>query len=131
MRLFLCFSDKPDPPARVPTISEIAKTTLTLQWRGPSYDGGSAVQSYNLEIWDSVSKQWKDLASCANTYYYVKNLSADREYKFRVRAINIYGTGDPSAESIAVTVGVEEEGELPLVANFRTVSPKQMELLTQ
>lgn len=109
--LNLTIVDKPDPPARVPAASDIRKSSLTLSWYGPTYDGGSAVQSYNLEIWNSVNKQWTDLASCNSTSYNVQNLLPDRQYKFRVRAVNIYGIGEPSAESEPVQVGQEAEDE--------------------
>uniref|UniRef100_A0A8C1YRB9 Myosin light chain kinase, smooth muscle n=1 Tax=Cyprinus carpio TaxID=7962 RepID=A0A8C1YRB9_CYPCA len=109
--LNLTIVDKPDPPARVPAASDIRKSSLTLSWYGPTYDGGSAVQSYNLEMWSSVDMKWTDLASCNSTSYNVQNLLPDRQYKFRVRAVNIYGVGEPSAESEPVQVGLEAEGE--------------------
>uniref|UniRef100_A0A673LZR6 Myosin light chain kinase, smooth muscle n=1 Tax=Sinocyclocheilus rhinocerous TaxID=307959 RepID=A0A673LZR6_9TELE len=109
--LNLTIVDKPDPPARVPAASDIRKSSLTLSWYGPTYDGGSAVQSYNLETWSSVDMKWTDLASCNSTSYNVQNLLPDRQYKFRVRAVNIYGVGEPSAESAPVQVGLEAEGE--------------------
>uniref|UniRef100_A0A8C1RHI4 Myosin light chain kinase, smooth muscle n=1 Tax=Cyprinus carpio TaxID=7962 RepID=A0A8C1RHI4_CYPCA len=109
--LNLTIVDKPDPPARVPAASDIRKSGLTLSWYGPTYDGGSAVQSYNLEMWSSVDMKWTDLASCNSTSYNVQNLLPDRQYKFRVRAVNIYGVGEPSAESEPVQVGLEAEGE--------------------
>lgn len=66
-----------------------------------------------------MDKEWKNLASCNSTSYNVQNLLPDRKYKFRVRAENIYGVGEPSAESVPVEVGVEEvkeeDGELHLV----------------
>ncbi|KAL7881804.1 hypothetical protein AOLI_G00086520 [Acnodon oligacanthus] len=107
--LNLTIVDKPDPPARIPAATDIRKSSLTLSWYGPTYDGGSAVQSYNLEIWNSVDKQWKELVSCNSTSYNVQNLLPDRQYKFRVRAVNIYGVGEPSAESVPVEVGLEED----------------------
>ncbi|XP_016120014.1 myosin light chain kinase, smooth muscle-like, partial [Sinocyclocheilus grahami] len=109
--LNLTIVDKPDPPARIPAASDICKSSLTLSWYGPTYDGGSAVQSYNLETWSSVDMKWTDLASCNSTSYNVQNLLPDRQYKFRVRAVNIYGVGEPSAESAPVQVGMEAEGE--------------------
>ncbi|XP_072541997.1 myosin light chain kinase, smooth muscle isoform X2 [Salminus brasiliensis] len=109
--LNLTIVDKPDPPARIPAVTDIRKSSLTLSWYGPTYDGGSAVQSYNLEIWNSVEKQWKDLVSCNSTSYNIQNLLPDKQYKFRVRAVNIYGVGEPSAESVLVEVGLEEEDE--------------------
>uniref|UniRef100_A0A3B4CPR2 Myosin light chain kinase, smooth muscle n=1 Tax=Pygocentrus nattereri TaxID=42514 RepID=A0A3B4CPR2_PYGNA len=107
--LNLTIVDKPDPPARIPAATDIRKSSLTLSWYGPTYDGGSAVQSYNLEIWNSVDKQWKELVSCNSTSYNVQNLLPDQQYKFRVRAVNIYGVGEPSAESVPVEVGLEED----------------------
>ncbi|XP_016098877.1 myosin light chain kinase, smooth muscle-like [Sinocyclocheilus grahami] len=109
--LNLTIVDKPDPPARVPASSDIRKSSLTLSWYGPTDDGGSAVQSYNLETWSSVDMKWTDLASCNSTSYNVQNLLPDRQYKFRVRAVNIYGVGEPSAESAPVQVGLEAEEE--------------------
>uniref|UniRef100_I3JEI9 Myosin light chain kinase, smooth muscle n=1 Tax=Oreochromis niloticus TaxID=8128 RepID=I3JEI9_ORENI len=109
--LNLTIVDKPDPPAKVPAASDIRRSSLTLSWYGPTYDGGSAVQSYKLEIWDSMEQQWKHLVSCNSTSYNVQNLLPDRQYKFRVRAENVYGVGEPSAESEPVTVGLEPEAE--------------------
>ncbi|XP_042637334.1 myosin light chain kinase, smooth muscle [Orycteropus afer afer] len=101
--------DKPDPPAGTPCASDIRSSSLTLSWYGSSYDGGSAVQSYSVEIWDSVDKMWKDLATCRSTSFNVQDLLPDREYKFRVRAINVYGTSEPSQESELTTVGEKPE----------------------
>lgn len=65
-----------------------------------------------------MDKDWKGLASCNSTSYNVQNLLPDRKYKFRVRAGNVYGVGEPSAESVPAEVGVEEvaeDGECHLV----------------
>ncbi|XP_055069679.2 myosin light chain kinase, smooth muscle [Misgurnus anguillicaudatus] len=109
--LNLTVVDKPDPPAGIPAASDIRTSSLTLSWYGPTYDGGSIVQSYNLEIWNSMENTWSDLTSCNSTSYHIQNLLADRQYKFRVRAVNMYGVGEPSAESEPITVGVEEVSE--------------------
>ncbi|XP_049641902.1 myosin light chain kinase, smooth muscle [Suncus etruscus] len=101
--------DKPDPPAGTPCASDIRSSSLTLSWYGSSYDGGSAVQSYSIEIWDSVDKTWKELATCRSTSFSVQNLLPDLEYKFRVRAINVYGTSEPSQESELTVVGEKPE----------------------
>ncbi|CAH6792292.1 Mylk [Phodopus roborovskii] len=101
--------DKPDPPAGTPCASDIRSSSLTLSWYGSSYDGGSAVQSYNVEIWDSEDKMWKELATCRSTSFNVQDLLPDREYKFRVRAVNVYGTSEPSQESELTAVGEKPE----------------------
>ncbi|XP_056315650.1 myosin light chain kinase, smooth muscle isoform X1 [Danio aesculapii] len=109
--LNLTIVDKPDPPAGIPAASDIRRSSLTLSWYGPTYDGGSIVQSYNLEIWNSVDNTWNDLTSCNSTSFHVQNLLSDRQYKFRVRAVNVYGVGEPSAESGPIKVGAEEVTE--------------------
>ncbi|XP_016342141.1 myosin light chain kinase, smooth muscle-like [Sinocyclocheilus anshuiensis] len=109
--LNLTIVDKPDPPAGIPAASDIRRSSLTLSWYGPTYDGGSVVQSYNLEIWNSIDNTWNDLTSCNSTSYHVQNLLTDRQYKFRIRAVNVYGVGEPSAESECIIVGVEEVTE--------------------
>ncbi|XP_023372047.1 myosin light chain kinase, smooth muscle isoform X1 [Otolemur garnettii] len=101
--------DKPDPPAGTPCASDIRSSSLTLSWYGSSYDGGSAVQSYSVEIWDSADKTWRELATCRSTSFNVQDLLPDHEYKFRVRAINVYGTSEPSQESELTAVGEKPE----------------------
>lgn len=73
------------------------------------------MQSYSVEIWDSVDKMWTELATCRSTSFNVRDLLPDREYKFRVRAINVYGTSEPSQESELTTVGEKPEGRLPVL----------------
>ncbi|XP_057286174.1 myosin light chain kinase, smooth muscle isoform X4 [Pezoporus wallicus] len=101
--------DKPDPPAGTPCASDIRSSSLTLSWYGSSYDGGSAVQSYTVEIWNSMDNKWTDLTTCRSTSFNVQDLQADREYKFRVRAANVYGISEPSQESELVKVGEKQE----------------------
>ncbi|XP_053107711.1 myosin light chain kinase, smooth muscle isoform X2 [Hemicordylus capensis] len=102
--------DRPDPPAGTPCASDIRSSSLTLSWYGSSYDGGSAVQSYTVEVWNTIDNKWTDLTTCRSTSYSVQDLLADREYKFRVRAANVYGISEPSHESELVKVGEKHEG---------------------
>lgn len=83
------------------------------------------MQSYSVEIWDSVDKLWKEVATCRSTSFNVRDLLSDREYKFRVRAINVYGTSEPSQESELTTVGEKPEGKLPfLLPRGPSVKPR-------
>ncbi|XP_057707533.1 myosin light chain kinase, smooth muscle [Corythoichthys intestinalis] len=109
--LNLTIVDKPDPPAKVPALSDVRRSSLTLSWYGPTYDGGSAVQTYHLEMRNSVEQEWKPLVSCNSTSYNVQNLLPERQYKFRIRAENIYGISEPSAESEEVTVGLVDDNK--------------------
>lgn len=56
---------------------------------------------------------WKELATCRSTSFNVQDLLPDREYKFRVRAVNVYGTSEPSQESELTAMGEKPEGKLP------------------
>uniref|UniRef100_A0A8C2PTC3 Myosin light chain kinase, smooth muscle n=1 Tax=Cyprinus carpio TaxID=7962 RepID=A0A8C2PTC3_CYPCA len=123
--LNLTIVDKPDPPAGIPAASDIRRSSLILSWYGPTYDGGSIVQSYNLEIWNSIDITWNDLTSCNSTSYHVQNLLVDRQYKFRVRAVNVYGVGEPSAESEPIKVGVEEVTDEEKEPEYRDVVIKK------
>ncbi|XP_038607409.1 myosin light chain kinase, smooth muscle [Tachyglossus aculeatus] len=97
--------DKPDPPAGTPCVSDVRSSSLTLSWYGSSYDGGSAVQSYAVEAWDSVGRAWTPVVTCCSTAHSVQGLLPGRQYRFRVRATNVYGTSEPSQESDPTAVG--------------------------
>ncbi|XP_032801989.2 myosin light chain kinase, smooth muscle isoform X1 [Petromyzon marinus] len=99
--------DKPEPPAGQPCASDIRESSLTLSWYGPTYDGGSLVQSYTVEVQGEGESRWKELTStCHSTSYNVQGLDPQKQYKFRVRAANIYGISEPSQESPLVSPGI-------------------------
>lgn len=65
---------------------------------------------------------WKELATCRSTSFNVQDLLPDREYKFRVCAINVYGTSEPSQESELTAVGEKPEGKLPSLHHWLEVN---------
>ena len=84
------------------------------------------MQSYSVEIWDSMDKTWKELATCRSTSFYVQDLLPDRDYKFRVRAINVYGTSEPSQESELTAVGEKPEGKLPSLHHWLEINMRKL-----
>ena len=52
------FSDKPDPPVNQPFVSNIRNTSLTLSWYGSSYDGGSPILCYRVEMKRDKEDDW-------------------------------------------------------------------------
>ena len=78
---------------------------LTLAWYGSTFDGGSMLTGYIVEMssWpittDSEPPEptdWTIVTSkCHSTSYIMRNLAEDREYIFRVRAQNIHGPSAP------------------------------------
>uniref|UniRef100_A0A8C2F0Y2 Myosin light chain kinase, smooth muscle-like n=1 Tax=Cyprinus carpio TaxID=7962 RepID=A0A8C2F0Y2_CYPCA len=95
--------DLPQPPASCPVVSILSPHSLVLSWSGPSYDGGSAVTGYVVEVCESpcVTDQWRELtAQCKSTSLRVTSgLQPQGEYCFRVRACNAVGVSEPSQES--------------------------------
>ena len=107
------FTTKAPPPA--PSISTVigdnAKATLTWTSGG---DGGSTITKWQYRKADSGNWEtnWTDI--CANTSgcpdkrsHTVANLTNGTEYRFRVRAVNVYGDGAESSPSDAVTPEVK------------------------
>jgi len=103
----LCVEGPPEPPGGRPYITTIDRDTLrlTLAWYGSTFDGGSMLTGYIVEMssWiittDSGQPEptdWTIVTSkCHSTSYIVKNLDPEREYIFRVKAQNIHGPSAP------------------------------------
>lgn len=103
----LCVEGPPEPPGGRPYITTIDRDTLrlTLAWYGSTFDGGSMLTGYIVEMssWfittDSHQPEptdWTIVTSkCHSTSYIVKNLDPEREYIFRVKAQNIHGPSAP------------------------------------
>ncbi|CAJ1080340.1 myosin light chain kinase%2C smooth muscle-like [Xyrichtys novacula] len=100
--------DRPDPPASHPVVSQLSKQSLVLSWTGPSYDGGTAVLGYIVEVRPEKGPaehgSWTEIASrCKSTSYHVRSgLEPQGQYRFRVRAYNSAGVSEPSQESECV-----------------------------
>jgi len=101
----------PDAPSYAPSVSEVTASAATLSWYGSSYDGGSQVTGYNIEARKLTEDIWTILVEgCHSTSYKTQNLDCGSQYQFRVRAVNIHGTSDPSKPSEPVTV--QEQAKL-------------------
>ncbi|CAM9131919.1 unnamed protein product [Lampetra planeri] len=77
--IFLCFvsTDRPDPPAAQPVVSQLSSQSLVLSWTGPSYDGGTAVFGYVVEVrprGPDGSGNWTQITNlCKSTSYHVRS----------------------------------------------------------
>lgn len=86
----------PGPPSNI-RLKDWSKSYADLVWTKPNRDGGSPVLGYVVEIQKSGSAQWdrinKDLIKqCA---FRVPGLIEGTEYRFRIRASNKVGDGEP------------------------------------
>ena len=79
---------------------------MSLSWERPRSDGGGRLLGYYIEKKDSTSDNWIRVnhnPSPANIFN-VPNLIEDREYDFRVIAVNEAGESPPVATSRRVLV---------------------------
>uniref|UniRef100_A0A4W5MYT3 Fibronectin type-III domain-containing protein n=1 Tax=Hucho hucho TaxID=62062 RepID=A0A4W5MYT3_9TELE len=107
--------DRPHPPASSPMVSQLSSRSLVLSWSGPSYDGGSAVTGYVVEVrreGPEKPENWSEVTtSCKNTSYRIHSvLEPLGEYRFRVRAYNSAGVSEPS--EVSDCVKMDTRGEL-------------------
>ncbi|XP_071792535.1 protein Obscurin-like isoform X2 [Asterias amurensis] len=92
--------DKPDPPSGNPTASDVTSTSLTLSWSVVSYDGGSRIIGYVIEMCRADDdNKWQPLTSTTHTSHVITDLQPEVEYVFRVSAENVHGISEPSQVS--------------------------------
>jgi hypothetical protein len=67
-----------------------------LAWQPPKDDGGNPVTGYKIQVSENNS-DWSDLDTLDkfSKEYKAKNLKENRDYKFRVAALNKVGAGQP------------------------------------
>ncbi len=88
-----------------------AHNKVSLLWRAPSSDGGSAITGYRIEhsgdgglTWEASDVAIGDIAKAGTTYTYsITGLFTGTAYRFRVSARNANGVGVPSAVLTATT----------------------------
>lgn len=110
--------DRPEPPASQPVVSQLTTQSLVLSWTGPSYDGGTAVLGYKVEVrQEDEPDNWTEVTSrCKSTSYHVRSgLEPQGQYRFRVRAYNSAGVSEPSkvSECVKMATAKKEEKEQP------------------
>ncbi|CAL9697291.1 unnamed protein product [Knipowitschia caucasica] len=100
----------PSPPAK-PIVVDSTKSSITLSWNKPLYDGGAAVTSYRVEFKKTSEEEWSTgVYNTDQTEFSVTGLTSGAEYVFVVRSINKIGVSEPSPESDP-QVAMEREEE--------------------
>ena len=56
-------TDKPDQPVGKPSVTNVDSTSVSLSWYGPSYDGGTNVTEYRVEMCNIIDHNWRTLTS--------------------------------------------------------------------
>lgn len=73
------------------------KTSITLGWEKPVYDGGSEITHYEVEQMNTEDKEWVTISSKGEVRtceYVVSHLKPGTYYFFKVSAINSKGKGE-------------------------------------
>ncbi|KAF2897973.1 hypothetical protein ILUMI_08202 [Ignelater luminosus] len=99
----------PDRPGGKPTVIAGVDTAI-VTWSSSPYDGGRIVTGFALEYSLLGSDVWTVAAeNCHSLSYTVRGLQPGAQYIFRVRAINVHGSSQPSMESECVQMKEPDE----------------------
>lgn len=99
----------PCPPAK-PIITDSSKSSMTLMWNKPLFDGGTQITGYKVEFRKTTEEDWTvGVNNTDKTESTVTGLTTGSEYVFIVRSINKIGISDPSPETDPEVVMDREE----------------------
>uniref|UniRef100_A0A8C5TQU4 Titin n=1 Tax=Malurus cyaneus samueli TaxID=2593467 RepID=A0A8C5TQU4_9PASS len=104
---------KPGPPTNAHVV-DTTKSSVTLGWSKPIYDGGCEIQGYLVEICKADEDEWSLVTPQTGiraTRFEIKKLTEHQEYKLRVCALNKIGVGE--AASVPGTIKPEDKLEAP------------------
>ncbi|XP_067934437.1 twitchin-like [Watersipora subatra] len=95
--------DAPGAPGGPLDISDVSANQMTLSWKEPADECGAPVSDYVVEMLDPDTGLWVKPNCLVNgTCTTVKGLQEGKKYAFRVKAVNMYGTGEPlQSETVA------------------------------
>lgn len=91
----LQISDRPEPP-RFPTVENVGADSLSLTWKPPTWDGGSAITNYIVEKREHPMSSWIRVGPTRFCAINATALSPGHSYEFRIYAENVYGRSDAS-----------------------------------
>lgn len=107
----------PSPPAK-PKIIDSSKTSITLFWNKPLFDGGSPVTGYMVEYRKTNDDDWTlGVSNTKSTEFTVVGLASGEEYVFVVRSINKIGQSEPSPETDPQIAKDREDEPVFLISN--------------
>ena len=98
--------DPCDPPG-TPVVTAVTRTSVSLSWEKPEYDGGAKISGYTIERRDLPEGRWTrcNFTNVPETHYDVTGLTENSQYDFRVLAKNAAGLfSEPSDNTGSITV---------------------------
>lgn len=79
-------------------VIDSTKSSVTLEWTKPVFDGGMEIIGYNIDMCKASLEEWHRVNNqiCIHTRYKAKGLVPGELYKFRISAVNGSGEGEAS-----------------------------------
>lgn len=94
MYTLMSLLDLPGEPSKLRVVDS-TKSSITLGWERPIYDGGSEITHYVLDQMNTEEREWVTINPQVTTYeYVVSHLKPGTYYFFRVFAVNCKGKGE-------------------------------------
>uniref|UniRef100_A0A3P9GXL2 Titin n=1 Tax=Oryzias latipes TaxID=8090 RepID=A0A3P9GXL2_ORYLA len=123
---------KPGPPCN-PRVLDTTKSSITVAWNKPSYDGGSDISGYIVETCMPCEKEEEEewtIVTPKNgllaTSFTIIDLKENQEYKINISAMNSEGLGEavsvpgnPKAENRLLPPEIDLDIELRKVVCLR------------
>uniref|UniRef100_A0A8D8XJU1 Twitchin n=1 Tax=Cacopsylla melanoneura TaxID=428564 RepID=A0A8D8XJU1_9HEMI len=97
-------TDRPSEPEGPIQVSDIHKEGCSLKWKRPLDDGGCPIEYYLVDKLDPVKCCWVPCGRSPEPHLDVTGLTPDKEYKFRVTAVNAEGESDPLSMDHSVLI---------------------------
>uniref|UniRef100_A0A493T7V3 Titin n=2 Tax=Anas TaxID=8835 RepID=A0A493T7V3_ANAPP len=122
-KLIKCREPVSPPSApNVVKVTDTSKTSVSLEWTKPVFDGGMEIIGYIIEMCKADLEAWQKVnaETVLATKYTVVDLEAGEHYKFRVSAVNGAGKGESCEVPASVqTVDRLSAPEIDIDANFK------------
>lgn len=87
-------------------IVDVTKSSVTLHWEKPLYDGGSRLNGYVIEACKVGTDRWSTVATvkASVSQHTIESLAEKDQYLFRIRATNSRGASEPMDTVTPVTI---------------------------
>lgn len=126
------WTDAPDAPGE-PEAQEVGNDFVSLTWQKPRSDGGGRIAGYFVEKKDANSDNWARINQVPSpaTIFNVPNLIEEREYDFRVFAVNEAGESKPATTGRRILVKDPKGESFSLMFTRTQASRPRLELKTR